>query len=253
MSGSLTPEQVEHYWREGWVHRIPVLAPEEVEELVRRLEEVEAEQSAQGAWTARDYRPWDQPDHPLLDWIDRLARHPVVLDAVESILGPDILIRNADVFLKEPGLKRGIGWHVDTAVQGPDADRLLTAWIGLSASTVENGGLQFSAGSHRRVYPGGPKDRYTLTFTKETAALLDPADTRSNVMEPGMMSLHHFRTAHRSGPNLSTGRRIAFVGRYMAPAISAETAESGQATLVRGTDRFGHFALKPRFPLTWTM
>lgn len=254
MTASLTPEQVARYWTEGFVTGVPALTPEEAADHLARLEAIEADEIARrgGTWDKRDYRPWEDPEHPLAAWLDALARHPRVLDAVASVLGPDVLIRNADVFVKHPGVRRGIGWHQDTAVVGEDADRLVTVWVGLTEATVANGALQYAAGSHRLHIPGGPTDRYTLTFTKEAAAHLDPARTVHNVMAPGMLSLHHFRTAHRSGPNTTTSRRVAFVGRYMAPRISPETAESGQATLVRGTDRFGHFALKERFPMTWT-
>lgn len=255
MTASLTPEQVEHYWTAGFVSGLPVLTADEAADFVARLEAVEAEQAALhgGSWDKRDFRPWEQDDHPLRDWLDALARHPRVLDAVESVLGPDILVRNCDVFIKNGDHRRGIGWHQDTAEQGEDADCLLTVWLGLTPATVDNGALQFCAGSHRMTIPGGPKDRFTLTFTKEAAAHLPADATFTNVMAPGQMSMHHFRTAHRSGPNRTQGRRIAFVGRYMATRISQATAESGQAVLVRGHDTHKHFALKERFPMTWTM
>lgn len=253
MTGSLSPDQLDHYRTNGFVNRIPVFSAEEAAGWLAELEAIERAQiEAHGEWKQRDYRPWEHGDHPMRDFIDRLARHPAVLDAVESILGPDILVRNVDVFLKEPGLKRGIAWHIDTAEQGPDADLLLTAWIGLSASTEENGGLHYAAGSHRQALPDAPTDKWSLTLKPTAVAALDPARTVVNTMEPGMMSLHHFRLVHASGPNRSTSRRVGFVCRFMSPAISQATAESGVATLVRGQDRYGHFGLKPHFPLTWT-
>lgn len=254
MTGSLSPDQVEHYWREGYVHRIPVMSAEEAAAYLSRFEAIEAAEVARlgGPWTQRDYRPWDMPDHPLRAWLDELARHPAILDVVTSLLGPDILVRNCDVFLKEPGHPRGIGWHVDTAVRDPDADRLLTVWLGLTPATRENGSLLYAAGSHRLTLPDPPKDNRSLTLTKEAQAALDPARTVVNAMEPGMMSAHHFGLVHSSGPNRTRARRVAFVGRYMAPAISAATAESGIATLVRGTDTYGHFALRDRFPMSFT-
>ncbi|MCB9663509.1 MAG: phytanoyl-CoA dioxygenase family protein [Alphaproteobacteria bacterium] len=251
---SLSPDQIEHYWQEGYVTGLRALSEEEAGAFLAELEEIEAREveARGGRWHPRDYRPWEQEDHPLVDWLDRLARHPAVLDHVASLLGPDILVRNCDVFIKEPGVRRGIGWHRDTAVTGEDADRLLTVWLGLTDADDAKGALRFSARSHRQDIPGGPKDRFTLTLTKEAATHLDPERTVHNTLRPGMMSMHHFATVHSSGPNTTTSRRVAFVGRYMSPAISTDTAESGQATLVRGQDTHRHFALKPRFPMTWT-
>lgn len=254
MPGSLPPEQIDAFWQNGFVTRIPALTPDEARERLEAFEAIEAAEIARGggAWTQRDYRPWEQDDHPLRAWLDSLARHPRVLDAVESILGPDLLLRNADVFLKEPGNPRGIGWHLDTARRGPEVDGLVTVWLGLTASTRENGGLLYAAGSHRIDIPGGPKDRFTLTLTREASATLDPSRTHVNEMEPGMCSIHHFGLVHASGPNRTANRRLGFVGRYMATSVDPAVAESGAATLVRGTDSHRRFALKDRFPMTFT-
>ncbi|HMV67009.1 MAG TPA: phytanoyl-CoA dioxygenase family protein [Myxococcota bacterium] len=255
MSGTLTPEQVEHYQTQGFVNRIPIFTPDEAGRWLARLEDLErAELDRRGGdWKDRDFRPWVTDDHPMFAWANELVRTPALLDAVESLLGPDILVRNADIFVKNPGLRRDIGWHVDTAEKGADADQLLTVWLGLTESTRKNGCILYSAGTHRREIPNGPKDKHSLTFTREAIASLRPQDTALNEMEAGMCSMHHFRIAHASGPNRSDARRIGFVVRFMSPDIQPETAESGAATVVRGSDRRGRFHLRDKFPMTWTM
>lgn len=254
MTASLSDEQVRHFWDRGYVSRIPILSPDEAATQFAELErrEAAAVEAGGGTWEPRDYRPWEHDEHPLWDWADALVRHPVLLDAVESILGPDILVRNADVFVKNAKVRRGIGWHTDTAEKGADADRMLTVWLGLTPSTVKNGCLRFSAGTHRIDIPHGPTDKHHLTLNKQAVAHLDPEATVHNVMMPGEASFHHFRTVHGSGPNRTRERRVGFVVRYMSPEITPETAESGVATLVRGEDTTGNFMLKERFPMTWT-
>ncbi len=253
---SLSDEQIRHYWDRGYVNRIPVLTANEAASWLDRLEQLERDEIARrgGEWPIKErgYRPWDHPEHPFADFVQELTRTDAVLDAVESVLGPDLLVRNADIFIKEPKVRRGIGWHQDTAEKGPDTDCMLTAWIGLTASTTENGCLRFSSKSHRLKIPGGPKDKYTLTLSREAASHLNAEDTAYNEMDSGMMSMHHFRTVHASNPNTTRARRVGFVVRFMSPQISSETAESGQATLVRGTDKVGNFSLKDRFPMTWS-
>jgi non-heme Fe2+,alpha-ketoglutarate-dependent halogenase len=254
MSTPLSPDDIEGYWKRGYAHRVPVLSQEEVIHYLDRLNALQAAEVERqgGTWWPRDYRPWDHPDHPFADWLSELARHPKILDAVEGILGPNILVRNADIFVKIPGVSRGIGWHVDTAEQGSDTDCMLTAWIGLTESTQRNGCLQFSAGSHRQEIPDGPKDKHTLTLTKTAVKSLNPAATVLNLMDPGMMSMHHFRMVHRSMNNYTDIPRVGFVVRYMSTAISQATAESGRATLVRGSDSYGNLALKDSFPMSWS-
>lgn len=248
---ALLPEQVDAYWRDGVVSGVPVLPASFVAgalaDLRRRID------AAGGAdWTDRDYRPWEHgEDHPLVGWMDAVARQRTVLDAVAAVLGPDLLIRNCDVFWKAPGRARGIGWHRDTAVTGPEADGLLTAWIGLTPSTPDNGALRFKLGSHRVALDDPPRDNQSLTLTAAAVASVADCDELVNDMPAGCMSMHHFSTVHASGANRSGAPRIGFVVRFMRPSISRAAAESGTATRVRGRDSHGHFSLLRRFPLGW--
>ena len=254
--GTLSPEQVEHFRREGYVSGIPVLDRSEVVRFRGLLERVESQQRALhgGSWPERDHLPRRVDDHPLKNLFHTLARNSRVLDAVESILGPDNLVRNGDVFIKEPMTDPGIGWHQDTTMRLPEADHLLSVWIGLTPSTPENGGMRFSRGTHLDDLPTPhrPRDNTELTLTAEASRLMDPSRTVDNVLGAGEMSMHHSLTLHSSGPNGFDDRRIAFVIRYMSTAISPEGAECGVAMLVRGKDTVGRFHLKEDFPVTWT-
>ena len=65
------------------------------------------------------------------------------------------------------------------------------------------------------------------------------------VLRPGEMSLHHVRLVHGSPPNPSADRRIGFAIRYIPTSIY-QLEGTDSATLVRGSDRYGHFELEPR-------
>ena len=73
---------------------------------------------------------------------------------------------------------------------------------------------------------------------------VDPSQRRIITLRPGEMSLHHVRLVHGSPPNPSNDRRIGFAIRYI-PTSVAQVAGEDSATLVRGEDRYGHFALEP--------
>jgi hypothetical protein len=64
-------------------------------------------------------------------------------------------------------------------------------------------------------------------------------------LRPGEFSLHHFRLAHKSGPNSTTDRRIGFAIRYIATDVQRIGNTKEAATLVRGHDRFGYFDHEP--------
>lgn len=252
----LGPDQVTAYWQDGFLIGVPVLDAGEVADARAEFQRVESEQRALhgGAWADRHHYPWQSPDHPMKALYHRLAFHPRLIAAVSSVLGPDVLIRNADVFVKEPGVRRTVAWHLDTAMLDGTQDAYLTAWIGLSeeGANASNGGLQFLRGAHRLEIPDRPVDRHRLTFSSKAMQVVTPDRVVQTDMPAGHASLHHACMPHFSGPDLSPHRRIGFVVRYMGAGISAAMAESGTATLARGCYDRGAFALKDDFPVTWT-
>jgi len=82
----LSPAAVERYRRDGFYFPIPVLAPGEARERRRRLEAVEATHGGQIGGELR------QKPHLLFTWLADLVRHPPILDAVEAVLGPNLLV-----------------------------------------------------------------------------------------------------------------------------------------------------------------
>jgi hypothetical protein len=60
------------------------------------------------------------------------------------------------------------------------------------------------------------------------------------------MSLHHVRLIHGSEPNRSNERRIGFDVRYLPTYVRQIAGAHDWATLVRGQDHYGNFALEQR-------
>ncbi|MCB9683272.1 MAG: phytanoyl-CoA dioxygenase family protein [Alphaproteobacteria bacterium] len=250
----LSDAQRAAFHRDGFVRPLPILLPAEVDRFRRWLEQVEAEESARrgGRWTQRDFDPDAQVDHPLLAWARELAAHPRLLDAVGSVLGPDLLVRNIDVFVREPRTGEGVAWHRDAPAVGPSTDGMLTAWLGLNPATRDNGCLQFAVGSHRTVLDGERLTKDTLTLPKALLPQLEGVALADDLLEPGQASLHHIRTLHRSGGNHTQGRRVGVVVRYAAATAPREVLDSGAAWLVRGTAPVrDDLLLRRAVPLTW--
>ena len=174
-----------------------------------------------------------------------LASHPDLLDMVEGILGPDILIYGAEFFIKEASTPHIVSMHQDLTYWGLGAtDNLVTAWIALSEVNQESGCMQFVAGSHNhQILPHEDTfaENNLLSRGQEIQVEVKEEEKTDIVLAPGQVSLHHGRTIHGSGPNSSDDRRIGFVIRYVNPKVMQEVAQKDYAMLVRGADRARHF------------
>jgi len=104
----LTKPQIAHYEEEGYLAPIPVMAEHEALALRQKLEAVEAEM---GGPLRGDLR---HKTHLLFPFLAELVRHPRILDAIEDVLGPDILCWSSNFFIKEATDPAFVSWHQDS-------------------------------------------------------------------------------------------------------------------------------------------
>ena len=187
---------------------------------------------------------WRYKSHLVFPWIDRLMRTPGILDVVEDLLGPNIMVWTTHIYPKEPGDGRFISWHQDSAHWGLDSNKILTVWIALTEANEANGCMRMLPGSHQ----GGiapHRDTWDpnniLTRGQTIDAEIDESRAVWTTLRPGEASLHHVDMWHASKPNETTDRRVGLALRYITPEARQERVETDFATLVRGEDRFGHF------------
>jgi Phytanoyl-CoA dioxygenase (PhyH) len=242
MARILTDAAIEQYRDRGYYHPLPVLRAEEVSALRSKLEAFEASQGhpIEGAQRSKS--------HLLFKWLDDLMRDARIVDAVEDLIGPDILCWNSIFWIKEARSPSFVSWHQDLRYWGLDCDDLVTAWVALSPASVESGCMRVLPGSHRReLLPHA--DTYDadnmLTRGQEIAVEVDDAATVTMALRPGEMSLHNVRLAHASGPNRSGDRRIGVSFHYMPTHSRQLVGEWDSAALVRGEDHYHHFAPAP--------
>jgi len=187
--------------------------------------------------------------HLLFKWVDDLMRHEKILDAVEDLIGPDLLCWNTLFWVKEKGSETFVSWHQDIRYWGLDTADLVTVWMALSPATLESGCMRVLPGSHRgELMPH--KDEYKpdnlLTRGQEIAVEVDESKAVAMPVQPGEVSLHNVRLAHAAGPNRSNDRRVGLSFHYMPTKTKQIVGEWDSAALVRGVDRFGHFEDTPR-------
>ena len=187
--------------------------------------------------------------HLLFAWADAIAHRPALLDAVESLIGPDIMVWSSGVFAKAPRSGSFVSWHQDaTNFELDDPEGVVRAWVALTPATLENGTMRFLPGAHTLGQLGHRDTAQAegLLSRGETIDLdIDEAKTMPVILDAGEVSFHHLYTPHGSGPNGSDVPRINYVITYIAPRVRPLRGEDS-AVLARGEDRYGHYEPEPR-------
>ncbi len=234
----------EAFAREGFAFPLEVMTRAEAAAYRGELESLE--QRTKGSKLGNK----SQLNHPhvIFRFAHQIVTHPRILDTVEAILGPDILVWGATFFLKEPHTPSYVSWHQDLRYWGLDSDAEVSAWVALSPVMEANGCMRFLPGSHKGdMLPHRDTfaDDNFLTRGQEAVVEVKEEDTVLVPLEPGQASFHHGKLLHGSGPNHSDERRIGFAINYITPQVRQVVAPEDFAMLVRGQDRYGHFQLVP--------
>lgn len=163
------------------------------------------------------------------EWLE-FARIPEILDMVEQVAGPDLVLWGITIFGKPAQTGKETPWHQDGDYYPIEPLETTTVWISLDGSTPEQGCMRFIPGSHKphRLYSHHweHKDEYTLAQVIDDDQV-DLNTARDIVLEPGQISIHDVYLVHGSGPNRSDRRRMGLVLRLL-PATSFYNHDSGK-------------------------
>ena len=225
------------YERDGIVFPIPVLSQAEVAENRNALDAVIA--------LCGESKRFDNL-HLFFPWAYRLATHNAVLDVVENILGPDLVIDGTLVFYKPPRDSSYASWHQDSVYSGWHLTPSVSAWIALTASELGNGCMRAIPGSHKLglLDHDNVHDDPNLLNRRGERIRMDVEESQAVdlVLRPGEMSLHHTNIVHGSKPNGSDGPRIGFIVRFVT---SRTTNRERSVVQARGCGDCSHLKLAP--------
>lgn len=240
---ALTEAQVASYRYNGFLFPIPALSPKEVAACLAGLERLER---ALGCAVADADVKWRSHGHAHSPWLDRLIRHPRILDAVEDVIGPDILVWTSTFFIKEPQSPTFAAWHQDSTYFGLEPHEQVCAWVALTDASEEAGCMEHvsSLGAPRQLRHAPFVLAHSINRAGQT--IVEPFDDSSAVamaLPAGSFSLHHEFAVHRSQPNKAAHRRVGIGLNYIPPHCRVEGPVRLTAMLVRGEDRYGHFDL----------
>jgi hypothetical protein len=243
----LTPQQADTYRHNGYLFPLPALAAEEAAEYLALLGSIEAHIGS--PLSRKDNGLWRSSPHLYLPAFDRLVRDPRIVDAVEDLLGPDLLVYTGTFFIKEAGSPTFAAWHQDATYFGIRPHDHVTAWVALSDAGTVAGCMEVlsSRGEPRQLHHAAARLEHSINGAGQTIVeRIDETGAVPMALKAGEFSMHHTLCVHRSAPNAAAHRRVGFGISYIPTRCKLEGAYRLGAMLVRGEDRFGHFDLMPR-------
>lgn len=242
MATRLGEDEIARWRRDGFLSPLPLLDAAELAEARAGVARFEAWLG--GPINLSPEMKWRTMPYLLMPWAARLAHDPRILDAVEPLLGPDLLVYTSTFFIKEPHSPTIAAWHQDSTYYGLEPKEEVTVWVALSEAS-EAAGCMEALSFRGRPRQLRHKSRVVENSVNRGAqVIVEPLDEGTPVampLSPGQFSMHHGLCPHRSGPNTSSRRRIGlginFIPTHAKPVGSVRPA----AMLVRGRDRHGHF------------
>jgi ectoine hydroxylase-related dioxygenase (phytanoyl-CoA dioxygenase family) len=235
----LTAEEVSFFRENGYyLYKKPLFSPEKMAKLEAIFEEHLAEK---GDKLSDELDTPHFRDPRLLEFL--LADE--VLDLVESIIGPDIILWSSHFICKDPYTGRRTPWHEDSAYWKGRFDKyenIVTVWLAIDRSFKENGCMRVIPGTHHNGFSEYESvDKSANTF-HATIKDVDESKAVYFELEKGECSLHDSRIIHGAEANTSPYRRCGYTMRFL-PAdtkVIPEKNENWQIYLARGQDRAGN-------------
>ncbi len=238
MNKVLSEAQLVSFATNGFVSGVPIFSPAEVAALEQRILAFERAYPDDVSWA------FDIKCNLVHDWVVSAAAQETLLDAVEDLIGQNILLTNAVFRIKNPGSAVRYDWHQDAARIQVDPCFVI-AFVAISAATMANGCLQVIPGSHTTVQPFRVTENPGQQL-RRVARVESPDTSRAVPLElaPGEVAFFSANLMHASGPNQASDRRISILYDYTA-AHARQSVGKGSGQLVRGHDRWEHFGHEP--------
>ena len=205
----LSKNEINQYNEKGYLAPIEALTKDEADEVREEIEFIEKKWPNELEGLGRNYV------HLISPIFDKVVHNSKILDAVESIIGKNILVAGTTLFIKDPDKKGFVSYHQDAKYIGFEPHNWVTAWLAITDSNEENGCMRMWSGTHKNELKAHKEkfndDQGNLLTRGQTIENIPINKTEPVILKEGQMSLHHPRIAHGSGINKSNKRRIGFV------------------------------------------
>ena len=230
----LSSNQLKQYEDEGFVSPIDIFSKDKAKEIRNEIELIEKEMPNELEKSGR-YNA-----HLISPLLDEVTHNSEILDAVQSLIGKDILVCGTTLFIKNPNVRGFVSYHQDAKYIGLEPHNWVTAWVAITDSNEHNGCMRVWSGSHKdnlKDHDQNFNERNLLT-RGQTIKNVPKEKTTPLILKAGQMSLHHPTVVHGSDLNHSNDRRIGFVIQSYIGANVKQVLGINSVQLARGKDNF---------------
>ena len=238
----LSLNQLKQYKDEGFVSPINIFSKEKAKEIRNEIELIEnkipGELEKSGRYNA----------HLISPLLDEVTHNSKILDAVQSLIGENILVCGTTLFIKNPNEQGFVSYHQDAKYIGLEPLNWVTAWVAITDSNEKNGCMRMWSGSHKDNLRDHDQkfNEGNLLTRGQTVENVPKEKTTPLILEAGQMSLHHPTVVHGSELNKSNDRRIGFVIQsYIGTNVKQVLGKNG-VQLARGVDEFNYHEIIDR-------
>ena len=232
----LTSNQLKQYEDEGFVSPINIFSKEKAKEIRNEIELIEKimpeELEKSGRYNA----------HLISPLLDEVTHNSKILDAVESLIGKNILVCGTTLFIKNPYEKGFVSYHQDAKYIGLEPHNWVTAWVAITDSNEKNGCMRMWSGSHKDDLKDHNQmfNEGNLLTRGQTVNNVPKEKIKPLILKAGQMSLHHPKVVHGSEQNESNDRRIGFVIQSYIGTNVQQVLGINNVQLARGLDEFNY-------------
>ena len=153
----------------------------------------------------------------------RLLYHERILDLVQDLIGPNILLFHDQALFKPARTGGPVFWHQDNAYWRCSPANLVSCWLTLDDVDRDNGAMQLLPGSHLRPLRHEQSTSTNALLDSENS--VDPSKAVTVELPAGGCMFHHCQTLHYTAPNATDRQRRAFAIHYMPPGTKSATGE----------------------------
>jgi ectoine hydroxylase-related dioxygenase (phytanoyl-CoA dioxygenase family) len=220
----------ERYNRDGYVVVKKVLDPALIEEMRRHIN-----------WLLEKnphVRP-EQLHHTLMVndpfWV-RVVRDDRLLDVAEQFIGPNIALFASHYICKRPRDGQAVLWHQDGSYWPLEPMNVVTLWVAVDHSVVQNGCMKVIPGTHRMELQQlrERNDVNNVLNSSIDETLVNESKAVEIILEPGDVSIHHPNVIHGSNANNSNKWRRALTIRYIPTSTRITDEKWPTVFLLRG-------------------
>ena len=232
----LTSNQLKQYEDEGFVSPIDIFSKEKAKEIRNEIELIEKDMPEELEKSGR-YNA-----HLISPLLDEVTHNPKILNAVESLIGKNILVCGTTLFIKNPHEKGFVSYHQDAKYIGLEPHNWVTAWVAITDSNEKNGCMRMWSSSHKDNLKDHDQmfNEGNLLTRGQTINNVPKEKVKSLVLKAGQMSLHHPKVVHGSELNKSNDRRIGFVIQSYIGTNVKQVLGKNSVQLARGVDNFNY-------------